>query len=404
MNVDSIYLDFSKAFDKCDFGILMHKLKKLGIKGKLGRWLFNFLSNRKQQVMINGTKSNVTHVTSGVPQGTVLGPILFLIYVSDIGENIDAIKKIYVDDTKVKKGIKSEEDVESLQADLNKLYDWAKTNNMVFNGTKFQVVRYGYNDDLKEETLYFTEDTSEIIERFETLRDLGVILSEEATFSAHVQHVEKKVRQKIGWVLRTFYTRNAGFMKTLYKTLIVPHVDYCSQLWMPIQSTQILSIEKLQKDFLYRIPAVREMNYWEQLKHLKMISLQRRLERYRVLYIWKILEGISPNCGISVKFEGGRLGRMCKIPILNTHAKASVKTMREQTFQVNGPKLFNSLPAKIRNMTKCSLEDFKMALDSYLAKVPDEPSVSGLTPGGCTPEARASNSLLDQAKRTNLAG
>ena len=168
--------------------------------------------------MNNGTKSNVTHVTSGVTQGTVLGHILFLIYVSDIGENIDAIKKIYVDDTKVKKGIKSEEDVESLQADLNKLYDWAKTNNMVFNGTKFQVVRYGYNDDLKEETLYFTEDTSEIIERFETLRDLGVILSEEATFSAHVQHVEKKVRQKIGWVLRTFYARNAGFMKTLYKT------------------------------------------------------------------------------------------------------------------------------------------------------------------------------------------
>ena len=98
------------------------------------------------------------------------------------------------------------------------------------------------------------------------------------------------------------------------------------------------------------------------------------------------------------------MGRMCKIPILNTHAKASVKTMREQTFQVNGPKLFNSLPAKIRNMTKRSLEDFKMALDSYLTKVPDEPSVSGLTPGGCTPEARASNSLLDQAKRINLAG
>ena len=88
----------------------------------------------------------------------------------------------------------------------------------------------------------------------------------------------------------------------------------------------------------------------------------------------------------------------------STHAKSSVKSMREQTFQVNGPKLFNSLPVKLRNMTKCSLEDFKAALDNYLAKVPDEPSVSGLTPGGCTPEARASNSILDQAKRINLAG
>ena len=86
------------------------------------------------------------------------------------------------------------------------------------------------------------------------------------------------------------------------------------------------------------------------------------------------------------------------IPQFNKHAKASVKTMREQTFQVNGPKLFNSLPAKLRNMTRCSLDDFKLAL----TKVPDEPSVSGLTPGGCTPEA--SNSILDQAKRINLAG
>ena len=376
----------------------------LRIGGKLGKWLFNFLTKRKQQVVISGEKSSVTNVTSGVPQGAVLGPILFLIYISDIGENISPMKKIYVDDTKVKKPIKNVEDVESLQLDLTKLYEWAKSNNMVFNGTKFQVVRYGQNEELKEDTLYFTEDTGDIIERFDKLRDLGVILNEEATFSDHIQHVEKKVRQKIGWVLRTFYTRNAGFMKILYKSLIVPHVDYCSQLWMPIQATQIQSIEKLQKDFLNKIPAVRELNYWEQLKQLKMISLQRRLERYTVLYVWKILEGLSPNCGIEVKMEGGRLGRTCSIPSRNSKAKASVQSMREQTFQVNGPKLFNSLPTKLRNMTKCPLEDFKLALDNYLSKIPDEPNVSGLTPGGCTAEARASNSILDQSKRIPPTG
>ena len=120
------------------------------------------------------------------------------------------------------------------------------------------------------------------------------------------------------------------------------------------------------------------------------------------LYVWKVIESKVPNCGIKVRGEEGRLGRMCEVPPLNTSASQSVQTMREQTFQVNGPKLFNSLPANIRNLTKCSIEDFKMALDKYLENIPDEPSVSGLTPGGCTAEARASNSLLDQTRRARL--
>ena len=89
----------------------------------------------------------------------------------------------------------------------------------------------------------------------------------------------------------------------------------------------------------------------------------------------------------------------CKIPKLNTKSSAAVRTMKDQTFQVHGPQLFNCLPASIRNMTKCPLEDFKLKLDKFLEKVPDEPSVSGLTPAACTAEAVASNSILDQVRR-----
>ena len=402
-NCDSIYLDFAKAFDKCDIGILMHKLKSLGVTGKLARWIYNFLAGRKQQVVVNGVTSNVTDVISGVPQGTVLGPILFLIYISDIGDNINSLKKVYVDDTKVKKGIKSEEDVEDLQADLEKLYTWAKENNMVFNGTKFQVMRYGNIQELKNNTNYFTEETSEIIERFENLRDLGVIMSDDGSFDEQIIKVVKKVRQKTGWILRTFYSRNQELMKTLYKSLVVPHVDYCSQLWMPTKAINIQAIEKLQKDFFNKIPAIRELNYWEQLKTMKMLSLQRRLERYRILYTWKILEGISPNCGIEVKLEGGRVGRKCNIPKIQTKSQKWVQTLREQTFQINGPQLFNSLPAYLRNITKCGVDDFKTKLDKYLEKVPDEPSMRGLVPRACTSEARPSNSILDQSRRIQMS-
>ena len=337
------------------------------------------MSGRTQKVIVNGTSSASSSVTSGVPQGTVLGALLFLIYISDIGEKVKAIKKIYVDDTKVKKAIQKEEDVEDLQEDLERMYDWARSNNMFFNGTKFQVVRYGPNEDLKNNTSYFT-DADEIVDRFESLRDLGVILNDKANFEDHVEHVTKKVRQKIGWVLRTFYCRRTDFMKTIFKTLIVPHVDYCSQLWMPIKPGPILAVEKLQKDFLNRIPALRGLDYWSQLEHVKMLSLQRRLERYQILYVWKILEGLAPNCGISASKAEGRKGRLCHVPKVNIKSSSATQTLKEQTFQVNGPQLFNCLPVYLRNTTKCQLDDFKMKLDKYLETIPDEPSVRGLTP------------------------
>ena len=161
-NVDCIYTDFSKAFHKCDLGILMHKLKALGITGRLARWIHSFLSRRKQKIVVDGITSKDTDVTSGVPEGTVLGPLLFLIYISDIGQNISSSKKVYVDDTKLIKAVTDEKDCEDLQEELDILYKWADENNMQFNGKKFQVVRYGKDENLKNETLYFTENTENI--------------------------------------------------------------------------------------------------------------------------------------------------------------------------------------------------------------------------------------------------
>ena len=141
-NADMVFLDFAKAFDKCDHGILLQKLKSLGIKGRLGRWIHSFLSDRKQRVVVRGHRAGSSKVVSGVPQGSVLGPILFLAYISDIGNNIRANMKIYLDDSKAKDKIETEEDVETLQESLDQLYAWGKSNNMKFNGSKFQVLRF----------------------------------------------------------------------------------------------------------------------------------------------------------------------------------------------------------------------------------------------------------------------
>jgi hypothetical protein len=157
-NVDSIYLDFSKAFDKVDVGILCQKLRKLGISGKLGILLHNFLNEREQVVLANGLKSKSSKVRSGVPQGTVLGPILFLILINDIDEEInsESFISLFADDTRIGRKVNDEDDVESLQQDLLKLYKWQEDNNMLFNSSKFEVLRYGKNQSLKESTSYLT--------------------------------------------------------------------------------------------------------------------------------------------------------------------------------------------------------------------------------------------------------
>ena len=122
-NIDVIYLDFKKAFDKVDHGILLHKMKlKLGVTGKLGRWIHNFLSNRHQEVLIKGKKSRKYQLISGIPQGTVLGPFLFLIFIGDLAEGVNADTLVYVDDSKVKKKVNNETEVESLQEDLDRIY------------------------------------------------------------------------------------------------------------------------------------------------------------------------------------------------------------------------------------------------------------------------------------------
>ena len=318
--------------------------------------------------------------------------------INDINCNIDSDVALFADDTRVIKPVKNPRDVEALQEDLEKLYQWQKHNNMDFNSNKFEVLRYGWNQELKESTDYLTPDADNFIERKECLRDLGIQMNENAKFSNHVEHVYCKVRQKCGWILRTFNLRNTFFMKFMWKSLVQGHIDYCSQLYFPNQSSDLQKLENLLRTFTKKIPEVAHLDYWSRLKQLKMLSQQRRSERYRIIYTWKVLEGMVPNCGIQAHFSERR-GRECVIPALK--GRLAVQTLRQQSFQVAGPKLFNSLPAHLRNMKKSS--NFKEKLDIFLATLPDQPLIGDLTPNICSQiTAKPSNSLVDVILQTKM--
>ena len=145
-SVDMVYLDFSKAFDKVDHGILLHKLKALGITGHLGIWFFNFFTRWPHFVRLPGAICGDSPVLSGVPQGTVLGPLLFLIMLADINKDISESNLIsFADDTRIYSKINDVTDCDTLQQDLNHVYDWASTNNMFFNAQKFYYVSFSPN-------------------------------------------------------------------------------------------------------------------------------------------------------------------------------------------------------------------------------------------------------------------
>ncbi len=382
--MDVIYLDFSKAFDKVDFLITLRKLNSLGIKGKIGRWIQSFLTGRSQSVLVNGSKSTACDVKSGVPQGSVLGPILFLILLGDIDQDVlHSFVSSFADDSRVTKAVTCQEDTEYLQNDLEAIYKWTETNNMVLNDDKFECLRYGPNMDLKTNTGY-KSNTGTSIEVTDHVKDLGITMSSDCTFKEHIAQTISTARSLAGWILRTFSTRDSLPMMTLWKTMVLPKLDYCCTLWNPMEKAYIQAIELVQRSFLRRICALSELSYWDQLKHIKLYSVERRRERYFVIYTWKVLEGLVPN--VSTEQERkiiskctSRHGRKCYIHTVPNHVSAKVKSARYASLGYRGPLLFNTIPAEIRNITKVPVDIFKKKLDKFLSTVPDEPQIPGYT-------------------------
>ena len=274
-NIDIIMLDYAKAFDTINHSILLHKLKNFGIGGKVGKWISNFLLNRNQQVAINGFQSEPSQVISGVPQGTILGPVLFLIYIADITDKITHSKVAsYADDSKVSKEIETEKDCESLQADTNKLYRWTSDNLMEFNTTKFAVLKIGPNCDLK--TIKYTNPVGEEIPEIDIAKDLGVYFNSSGDFTDHIKIKVSKSKQIRGYIMRTFLSRKPEIMITLLKSLVLPIIDYSSVVWNPHTFQDIATIESVQRNYTSKLEGMSDINYYQRLKSLKLYSSERR--------------------------------------------------------------------------------------------------------------------------------
>ena len=192
-----------------------------------------------------------------------------------------------------------------------------------------------------------TPDYTQPIDEFDTLRDLGVIMSSQGGFQAHISHLISKVKQKMGWIHRTFITNNVEFRRFMWINYIRSNIDYASQLWCPSDQIQMSSLESLQRMYTACTNGLQHMDYWTRLRWFRLSSIERRLQRYRIIYVWKIANDIVINPGIEFT-NNVHSGKLVKIHYKKCHDTWSQK-LWDQSLQIHGGKSFNSLPVYLRN-------------------------------------------------------
>ena len=276
-----IYLDYAKAFDKADHKILLAKAKCNGINCQTLKWLTEFLENRLQTIVVEGAKSTFRVVLSGVPQGTVLGPILFILYIDDqLDILVTALGKVFADDTKLLGKILDLAAKSLLQDDLFNVIGWAISNNMQLIEKKFELLNYRLNRSklLREmpfsnENYEYNLTTGETIEPVKTVRDLGVLFSNDCSWTPHIQKMLEGARTMAAWVLSVFSDRSPFLMLTLFKTMVRSRLEYCCHVWNPHKISDIKAIENIQRNYTRKINGCQDIDYWARLKKLGIMSL-----------------------------------------------------------------------------------------------------------------------------------
>ena len=266
--------------------------------------------------------------------------------------------------------------------DLESVIRWAMRNNMELHEKKFEVINYTLNTSqflhhlpfMAENLAYFTSNNTTIEPSF-SVRDLGVRVSNDLSWSSHIANIVRDSNVMASWVLSVFADRSIPIMLTLLKSMVRPTTEYCCPVWSPTKITEIRSIENVQQEFTRRISGFKKFDYWQRLTKLRILSLQRRRERYMIIHVWKMYQSIAPNNIGMVFYQTDRLSVRVRLPSLNHKAQRSAATAYDNSFGVKAGKLWNTQPKHVNSQP--SLERFKSALGSYLESFPDQPPILG---------------------------
>ena len=366
-SVDVVYLDFAKAFDKVPHIRLLAKCKGLGIEGKILSWIKSWLSDRKQRVVLNGKCSSWGDVVSGVPQGSVLGPSLFLIFINDIdcaSELTGGLIKKFADDTKCYRVVESEEDRIKFQLMLDSLSHWSLEWQMAFNTDKCHVLHTGR----KNMNYVYKWGGGELeVSNFE--KDVGVMISDSLKPSMQCAKAAKKANQVLGQMARAISFRDKYTFAKLYKVYVRPHLQYCSSAWSPYNVADKEILESVQRRAVNMISNL-SGTYEQKLAALGLNTLEESRIRGDMIEMYKIMTGKS-KCDASQFFRlmparDGASNTRGSSGYLNVEEPALSNTdVRRHFFSQRCPRVWNSLPDEVKQVG--TVNSFKIAYDAHMA-------------------------------------
>ena len=320
----------------------------------------NFLRNRTQQVIVQGEESSWKPVTSGIPQGSVLGPILFVIFINDLPDCVTSDAYLFADDTKIFRVIANEEDRGELQKDLDRLDEWSKDWLLEFHPQKCKFMTIG-KDDLNIK--YMLKDQK--LQKVKEEKDIGVIIDDQLDFESHISEEINKATKMFGLLRRSFNCLDRKTFTCLYKSMVRTHLDYASSVWSPQKIKHIEMIENVQRRCTRQLPYLKDLSYPERLKKLKLPTLAYRRIRGDMIETYKIIKGVYDNQSTSIlkswsdvaQRDRGRGHNM------RLYLQRSLKPVRQNAFGIRIVKIWNSLPEQVVNSP--NVNTFKSRLDKH---------------------------------------
>ena len=291
-HTDVIILDFSKAFDTVPHSKLLHKLSEYGINGPLHQWLTMFLTKRHMKVVVDGEESDLVTVDSGVPQGTVLGPILFLCHINDLPDCVRSQVRLFADDCLLYRTIKTQADHTILQNDLKELEGWAARWGMRFNAKKCYIL------SVRPKSSHFYSLDGHFLQQVQQSPYLGVQLSEDLKWTPHITKITGKASSMLGLLRRNLKFCPINCKRLAYISLVRSSLEYAASVWDPYQHNDIAKLEQIQRKAVRFISGdyqTREEGFITgKLEEFDLHTLQKRRKNIRLTLLFKIANGLLP--------------------------------------------------------------------------------------------------------------